>query len=101
MRFLKRLVVVLLVLLVLLAGILFTLHNMTPVNIDLIFFTLPEASLSLWLLGAFALGGVLGVLLSSVMLLSLKTRLYYLNKKMADTRQELNKLRTTGLKDPV
>lgn len=101
MRFLKRLVVVLLVLLVLLAGILFTLHNMTPVNIDLIFFTLPEASLSLWLLGAFALGGVLGVLLSSVMLLSLKTRLYYLNKKMADTRQELNKLRTTGLKDPA
>ncbi|MFN3882561.1 MAG: LapA family protein [Nitrincola lacisaponensis] len=101
MRFLKRLVVALLVLLVLLAGILFTLHNMTPVNIDLIFFTLPEASLSLWLLGAFALGGVLGVLLSSVMLLSLKTRLYYLNKKMADTRQELNKLRTTGLKDPV
>lgn len=101
MRFLKRLIVVVLVLLVLLAGILFTLHNMTPVNIDLIFFTLPQASLSLWLLGAFAVGGFLGVLLSSVVVLSLKTRLYYLNKKMVSTRQEINKLRTSGLKDPA
>lgn len=101
MRFLKRLIVVLLMLLVILVGILFTLHNMTPVNIDLIFFTLPEASLSLWLLGAFALGGFAGILLSSVMLFSLKTRLYYLNKKVVSTRQELNKIRTTGLKDPA
>lgn len=101
MRFIKRLIVVLLVLLVILAGILFTLHNMTPVNIDLIFFTLPEASLSIWLLGAFALGGFVGILFSSLMLFSLKTRLYYLNKKVASSREELNKLRTTGLKDPA
>lgn len=101
MRFLKRVIVVLLMLSVLLLGILFTLHNMTPVNIDLIFFTLPEASLSLWLLGAFALGGFVGVILSSIMLVSLKTRLYYLNKKVSSTRQELNKLRTTGLKESV
>ena len=101
MRFLKRLIVVLLALSVLLVGILFTLHNMTPVTIDMIFITLPEASLSLWLLGAFALGGFVGVILSSVMLMSLKTRLYYLNKKVTSTRQELNKLRTTGLKESV
>ena len=101
MRFLKRLIVVLLVLCVLVVGILFTLHNMVPVTIDLIFITLPEASLSLWLLGAFALGGFVGVMLSSVMLLSLKTRLYYLNKKVTSARHELNKLRTTGLKEPV
>lgn len=101
MRFIKRLLVVLLVLLVLLVGILFTLHNMTPVTIDLIFVTLPQASLSLWLLGAFALGGFVGVVLSSLMLVSLKTRLYYLNKKVVSTRQELNKLRTSGLKDPA
>lgn len=99
MRFLKRLIVVLLVLLVILVGVLFTLHNMTPVKIDLVFFTLPEASLSLWLLGAFALGGFAGIFISSVMLLSLKTKLYYLNKKVASTRQELNKIRTTGLKE--
>lgn len=101
MRFLKRLVVVLLVIAVLLVGILFTLHNTTPVTIDLILVTLPQASLSLWILGAFALGGVLGILLSSLMLMSLKTRLYYLNKKMQSSRQELNKLRTSGLKDPA
>ncbi|MCD8514132.1 MAG: LapA family protein [Nitrincola sp.] len=101
MRFIKRLLVVLLVVLVLLVGILFTLHNMTPVTIDLIFVTLPQASLSLWLLGAFALGGFVGVVLSSLMLVSLKTRLYYLNKKVVSTRQELNKLRTSGLKDPA
>ncbi len=99
MRFLKRLIIVLLMLCVLLLGIMFTIHNMTPVTIDLIFFTLPEASLSLWILGAFALGGFVGVVLSSVMLMSLKTRLYYLNKKIASTREELNKLRTTGLKE--
>ncbi|KAA0873997.1 LapA family protein [Nitrincola tapanii] len=79
-------------LVVLLAGILFAIHNTAAVSIDLIFITLPEASLSMWLLGAFALGGLLGVVLSSVIIMTLKTRLYYLKKKMNAAREQLDSL---------
>ncbi len=71
MRFLKTLVVGLLCLAVLLLGILFTIHNTEKVSIDLVFFQLPEASVSVWLIATFVLGGFLGVLLSVMTVLML------------------------------
>ena len=49
-------------------GVLFCLANTASVQLDLVIFRLPAAPLSVWVLGAFIVGGVLGLLASSVAL---------------------------------
>ncbi|SIT08748.1 putative membrane protein [Neptunomonas antarctica] len=99
MRWLKMLIVFLLSIVILMVGIMFTIHNTEKVSIDLVFLTLPEASLSLWLIAAFVLGGVTGVLLSSVAVVALKTRLMSSRRKIKALTKECDQLRTTTLKD--
>lgn len=101
MRFLKTLIVILLCLVVLLVGIMFTIHNTEKVVIDLVFIQLPEASLSLWLIATFLAGGFIGVLLSIMTVWMLKTRLGSARRKIASTQKELDQLRVTNLKDAV
>lgn len=97
MNWLKNLILVVLGLIVVGIGILFTIHNTTPIKIDLVFFTLPEASLSLWLIAVFVLGSLLGMLISAVALLGLKTRLRSSRRRESNYRKELDQLRTAGL----
>lgn len=99
MNWLKNLILVVLGLCLIGIGVLFTIHNTTPVSIDLVFLTLPEASLSLWLIAVFVLGSVCGMLLSGFAVLGLKTRLRAARRKESTYRKELDKLRTAGLKD--
>ncbi|MBR9827601.1 MAG: LapA family protein [Oceanospirillales bacterium] len=101
MNWLKKLIFTLLALMVIGIGILFTIHNTEPVTIDLVFLTLPEASLSLWLIAVFVLGGICGMLLSSMTLLALKARLRNARRQEQSSRKELDKLRTAGLKDTL
>ncbi|MDY6890414.1 MAG: LapA family protein [Pseudomonadota bacterium] len=99
MNWLKNLITIVLGLIVIGIGILFTIHNTDQVAIDLVFFQLPEASVSLWLIAAFVLGALCGILLSTLVILSLKTRLRSSQRKVMTFRKELDKLRTAGLKD--
>ncbi len=98
MNWLKKLILTLLALLVIGIGILFTIHNTQPVSIDLVFFTSPQASLSLWLIAVFVLGGICGMLLSALSLLALRTRLSSSRRREQAFRKELDQLRTAGLK---
>lgn len=45
-------------------GAMFAVQNDTAVPLDLLLFALPERSVALWVLLAFALGGVIGMLTS-------------------------------------
>lgn len=99
MNWLKNLITIVLGLIVIGVGILFTIHNTDRVAIDLVFFQLPEASLSLWLIATFVLGALCGILLSVFAIVSLKTRLRSSQRKVMAFRKELDQLRTAGLKD--
>lgn len=99
MSWLKNLITIVLGLIVIGIGILFTIHNTDQVAIDLVFFQLPEASLSLWLIAAFVLGALSGVMISLLAIMSLKTRLHSSRRKVVAFRKELDQLRTAGLKD--
>ncbi|WP_136680128.1 LapA family protein [Neptunomonas sp. XY-337] len=99
MRWLKTLIVLLLSVVILMVGIMFTIHNTDKVAIDLVFITLPEMSLSLWLIAAFVLGGFLGFMLSSVAIVALKTRLMGARRRAAANSRELDQLRNAALKD--
>jgi putative membrane protein len=67
-------------------GVLFALQNADPVPLDVLVMTLPPRSLALWVLGALALGGVLGLLLSSLAVLRLRARLVAARRQVASAR---------------
>ncbi len=101
MRWLKTILVGVLCLAVLFVGMQFTFHNTGKVVIDLVFVQLPEASLSLWLIATFVLGGFIGVMLSVLTIVLLRTRLGSTRRRMASAQKELDQLRTSALKDAV
>lgn len=92
-----RIVITLLVLLAMTsAGVLFAAANDAPVPLDLLFYTFSPQSLALWVLAAFALGGVVGMLVSSALMLRMRTALGSSKRQLNKTREELNQLRAQG-----
>ena len=92
MRTIKLILTLAVGLLVLLMGVLFTIHNTAKVSIDLIWLQLPEASLSLWLIGFFVAGTLLGVVLTSTRSLLLRARLSSTHRKQRKTEEQLKRL---------
>ncbi|MDX9874439.1 MAG: LapA family protein [Spongiibacteraceae bacterium] len=82
MRLIRRLMIAVVLLLVLVLGLLFTLQNSVPVPIDLLVVQLTERPLAVWVLTAFALGGFLGVLVSSVALIRLQSSRARLRRRL-------------------
>ena len=78
-------------------GVLFALQNPEPVPLDVLVMTLPPRSLALWVLGALAIGGLSGVLLSSFAVLRLRTRLIAARRQIASAQTELDRLRARDL----
>ncbi|MDI3322753.1 LapA family protein [Pontibacterium granulatum] len=99
MRWIKGAILGLLCLLFLFVGVMFTINNTEMVAVDLVLVKLPEASLSLWLVATFILGGILGMAISVVSILLLRTRLRAERRRVSNAQKELDQLRTAGLKN--
>lgn len=99
MRWIKGAILGLLCLLFLFVGVMFTINNTQMVAVDLVLIKLPEASLSLWLVATFILGGLLGMAISVVSVLLLRTRLRAERRRVSNAQKELDQLRTAGLKN--
>jgi putative membrane protein len=93
MKFLRHLLIFAVVLAAIGVGILFALQNTVPVPLDLLVYTFEPRSLALWLLSTLAIGGVLGMLASSAMLLRLRARLGTTRRQLARVRAELDQKR--------
>jgi len=92
MKFLRNLLTVLIVLATIGVGVLFALQNKMPVPLDLLVYTFEPSSLALWILSAFAVGGVLGMLASSLIVVRLRTSLASSRRQLARARAEVAKL---------
>ena len=99
MKLLRNLLYIALVVAMAAVGVLFALQNEMPVPLDLLVVSFEPRSLALWLLIAFAIGGLLGMLMSSALVLRTRTDLASANRQLARSRAELDKLRTAGLKE--
>lgn len=64
-------------------GALFAVQNEARVPLDLLVVYLPERSVALWVLLAFAVGGITGLLTSLGIILRLRTRLMAANRRLA------------------
>lgn len=95
MRPMKRLLVLILLVCVLLFGVLFSIQNTDTVALDLLLVQLPEQRVALWVLLAFALGGIVGMLISAAAILALKSRNLLLQRKLQKHQKELASLRTS------
>jgi putative membrane protein len=100
-RPLKRWLAYLLLLLVLCFGVLFSVQNTQTAALDLLLIQLPEQRIAFWVLLAFALGGVVGILISAVAMLQLKSRSLLLERKLAKCEKELSHLRTADLRSAL
>jgi putative membrane protein len=92
-RFIKRLVVFLVLVLVLIFGMLFAVQNTATVPVDLLLVQFSEQRISVWLLLAFALGGVIGVVVSSAAIIRLKSQLLLVQRKLGKQDKVLAKSR--------
>ncbi|WP_110643602.1 LapA family protein [Salinicola sp. CPA57] len=99
MRWLKGVILAIILIVVLLLGILFAVNNQQPLPLDLIWVQLPQASLSLWLLVALACGVILGMLAMTGMYLRLQTLLTRAQRHNQQQRKELDRLRTQEFKE--
>lgn len=78
-------------------GALFALQNEAMVPLDLLVYRFAPRSLALWVLGAFALGGVAGLLMASFVVLRLRTRMRLLNRQLIRAQGEADRLRGGGI----
>ena len=99
MKAVRTLITIAIVVAMLALGVLFALANDGIVPLDVLIYRFETGSLALWVLLALALGGVLGLLASSVMMLRLRARNASLTRKLTRAKTELEKLRTAGLTD--
>jgi len=93
MKLLRNILTVLVVLAMAAVGVLFALQNKTPVPLDLLIYTFEPKSLALWVLGAFALGGVLGMVVSSFILVRMRASLSSSRRQLDKARVEVSQLR--------
>jgi putative membrane protein len=94
MKAFRKLITLVIVLATLAVGVLFALQNKAPVPLDLLVYTFDPKSLALWILASLALGGLLGMLASSAIVLRLRTSLASTNRKLSKANTELANLRT-------
>lgn len=78
-------------------GALFALQNEATVPLDLLLFTFAPRSVALWVLAAFALGGVAGLLMASLLVLQLRARLRLLRRQLARAQTETERLRSRDI----
>ncbi len=87
--------------LVFIASISFSYFNTTEVSISLGSVAFSPLPVSVWIIGAFVSGGTIGLLLGLGLVKQLKSRaeIRRLKKTLAESQQEVSKLRSMTLKD--
>jgi putative membrane protein len=82
MKLLRNILLLLFVLVILSVGVLFAIENTATVPLNLLVFHFEAHSIALWVLLAFALGGVLGILANIGVVWRLRARLLRSNRQL-------------------
>ena len=95
MRTFKRLLAGVFVVCVFVAAVVFAWYNNTPVAIGLGDWRLPPQAVSIWIMGAFIIGGALGLLLGLRLFEGFRrnSRVRKLQRQLAAANREIDQLR--------
>ena len=97
MRWIRRVLVVLVLLAALIFGLLFSLANSQSVPLDLLAMQLQARPIAVWLLATFAFGGLVGLLVGSVALLRLQASRYRLRRRLENCEKALSELKSQAV----
>ena len=97
MSILRSLLMLVVVVAMAAAGALFALQNEATVPLDVLVYTFAPRSVALWVLAAFALGGIAGLLMASLLVLRLRARLRLLRRQLNKTQGEVESLRSKDI----
>ena len=97
MTFVHKVFTVIVVLGALVASVLFALQNKLPVPLDVLVYRFEPQSLAVWILLSFALGGVVGMAVSTVILLRTRAALVSSRRQLNKARDELGKKQDEGV----
>lgn len=81
----------------LVVGIFFAIRNPQPLSLDLVFWQAPEFSVALYLILAFAMGAIVALISSSVVLLRSENSIRVLKKRLEKSQLELEKVRKDSI----
>ena len=93
MRWARRLITLVILLFVLAAGLLFSLQNAVSVPVDLLVYQTAERPISVWLLVAFTLGGVAGLVVGSAAVVRVQASRLRLRRQLDACERELAQLK--------
>ena len=94
MRYVKQLLVFLLLALVLIYWMLFAVQNTATVPLDLLLVQFSAQRVSIWLIMAFVFGGVFGILASMWAIIRLKSQTMLLQRKVDKHEKALTRAQT-------
>jgi hypothetical protein len=98
LKWIKRLFFLILFVVAIVIGIVFTMENGTPLAIVVFGIPLPELAVGLWIVVALLTGAILGLLISFLPLVFSRHANSAKDKKILRLQEELNNLRISGLK---
>ena len=98
MSWLKRLSAAAIVIVVVAYGVLFSIQNNEIITVNFVVLPPLEGSAAFWVLLAFCVGGGLGLLFSSAVLVASKAQLSAAKRKLLNLEQELSKSRLSASK---
>lgn len=99
MQWLKRAVLIVILLLVALATLDFMLENQQGIQLQFLELQSPELPLSLYIVIAFILGSLLGVFIGWLITTRLRLKLMVQSNELNRYRKEVDKLRTQAIRD--
>ena len=88
MKFLRNMLFFVLLGAVLMLGVWFAMENPAAVPLDLLVVQLSARSIALWVLLAFAIGGIVGMCINIALVVRLKAALMLSNRRLEEARQE-------------
>lgn len=101
MRKLAQLLSGLFLMLVFIVSITFSYFNTTPVALTFANWQIPAQPVSVWIIGAFVCGGVIGLLLGTGLVRNLRSRaeIKRLMRQLDQSKQEVAQLRAGSIRD--
>lgn len=92
MKTLRRLLLIVLAIVVILFGVLFSLQNQAVISVDLLLSEPLQNTTAFWVLGSFVAGVLLSLLVFSLLFLQAQQRNVRLNLKLKSLQRQLAKL---------
>ncbi|MFE8073183.1 LapA family protein [Marinobacteraceae bacterium S3BR75-40.1] len=95
---LRKVLITLLVALLIILALVFSMNNQVKVALDFFVYETPAHGIAVWLIGAFVLGALIGMALTSLAMMRVSVKRRQAEKKLNQTEKALQRQRSESAK---